>query len=63
MVAAAAGSYGGMSAADTVNQLRSDRYNVELNLDGTRDVPLSECTVTGTPRNSQDGPLGGAPVA
>jgi len=63
MVAAAADSYGAISAADTVNQLRSDGYNVELNLDGTRDVPLSECTVTGTPRNSQDGPLGGAPVA
>jgi len=63
MVATAADSYGAISAADTVNQLRSDGYNVELNLDGTRDVPLSECTVTGTPRNSQDGPLGGAPVA
>src|SRR6476469_351471 len=48
MLAAAADSYGGTAAADTVNQLRSDRYNAELNLDGTRDVPLSECTVTGT---------------
>ena len=48
MVATAADSYGAISAADTVNQLRSDGYNVELNLDGTRDVPLSECTVTGT---------------
>jgi len=48
MVAAAADCYGGTSAADTVNQLRSDGYNVELNLDGTRDVSLSECTVTGT---------------
>jgi hypothetical protein len=33
MVAAAADSYGGTSAADTVNQLRSDGYNVESNLD------------------------------
>jgi len=40
MVAAAADSYGGTAAADTVNQLRSDGYNVKLNLDGTRDVPL-----------------------
>ena len=63
MVAAAADSYGGMSAADTVNQLRSDGYNVELNLDGTRDVPLSECTVTGTHGIPKLGPLGGAPVA
>ena len=47
MVAAAADCYGGTSAADTANQLTSDGYNVELNLDGTRDVPLSECTVTG----------------
>lgn len=62
MVAAAADSYGGTAAADTVNQLRSDGYNVELNLDGARDVPVSECTVTGThgiPRR----PLRGAPVA
>jgi hypothetical protein len=55
MVAAAADSYGGTSAADTVNQLTSDGYNVELNLDG--DVPVSECTVTGT-EDSQDGPSG-----
>lgn len=38
MVAAAADSYGGTAAADTVNQLRSDGYNAELNLDGTPPV-------------------------
>jgi len=62
MVAAAADSYGGTAAADTVNQLRSDGYNVELNLDGARDVPLSECTVTGThgiPKTAPRGRIGG----
>ena len=63
MVAAAADSYGGRAAADTVNQLTSDGYNVELNLDGTRDVPLSECTVTGTHGIPKTAPSGGAPVA
>jgi hypothetical protein len=62
MVAAAADSYGGTSAADTVNQLTSDGYNVELNLDGARDVPVSECTVTGThgiPKTAPPGRTGG----
>ena len=44
--AAAAVALGGSSADNTINQLRSHGYNVQLNLNGTRDVPLSECTVT-----------------
>jgi len=66
MVAAAADCYGGTSAADTVNQLTSDGYNVELNLDGARDVPVSECTVTGThgiPKTAPPGRTGGPGAA
>jgi hypothetical protein len=43
---AAALALGGSSADNIINQLRSQGYNVQLNLNGTRDVPLSECTVT-----------------
>lgn len=42
--AAAGNGSGGQSAADTVNSLQASGYNVQLN--GTADVPLSECTVT-----------------
>ncbi len=36
------------SAADAINQLKSQGYNVQLNLtNGYRDVPLSECSVLG----------------
>ena len=36
------------SAADAINQLRAQGYNVQLNLtNGYRDVPLSECSVLG----------------
>jgi hypothetical protein len=36
------------SAADTINQLKSQGYSVQLNLtNGYPDVPLSECKVLG----------------
>ncbi len=36
------------SAADAINQLKAQGYNVQLNLtNGYRDVPLSECKVLG----------------
>ncbi|MBV9088889.1 MAG: hypothetical protein JO044_03110 [Mycobacteriaceae bacterium] len=44
---ATAAALGGSSAENAVDQLRAEGYNVQLNLNGTRDVPLSECTVTG----------------
>jgi hypothetical protein len=45
--AAEAAPLGGSSADQAINDLRARGYNVQLNLNGTRDVPLSECTVTG----------------
>lgn len=54
---ASAAPLGGSSADQAVNSLRARGYNVQLNLNGTRDVPLSECTVTGVnglPRGSAD---------
>jgi hypothetical protein len=42
---AEAASTEGSSAADTVNSLRSQGYNVQLN--GAATAPLSRCTVTG----------------
>ena len=36
------------SAADAINQLKAQGYNVRLNLtNGFRDVPLPECSVLG----------------
>lgn len=43
--AASGDGVGNSSAADTVNSLQANGYNVQLN--GTPDVPLSECSVTG----------------
>jgi hypothetical protein len=60
---ASAAAISGSSAPDTINQLRADGYNVQLNLNGTRDVLLSECTVTGTHGIPSSAPLGGAPTA
>ncbi len=60
---ARAAPLGGSSANDAVNQLRAEGYNVQLNLNSTRDVPLSECTVTavhGIPNTAQPG---GQPTA
>ncbi|HME48511.1 hypothetical protein [Mycobacterium sp.] len=57
---AAATAIGGSSAADAVDQLKSDGYNVQLNLNGARDVPLSECTVTGVHGLPDTAPVGGA---
>jgi hypothetical protein len=60
--AAAAAATGGTSAADTISQLRADGYDVQVNLNSTRDVPLSECTVTGTSGIPRSAPLGGTPT-
>jgi hypothetical protein len=42
---AAAAPTGGGNAADTVNELQTEGYNVQIN--GSVSVPLSECTTTG----------------
>jgi hypothetical protein len=49
---------GGSSADQAVNDLKARGYNVQLNLNGTRDVPLSECTVTGVHGIPNDAPAG-----
>jgi hypothetical protein len=41
---AAAAPTGGSNAADAVNQLKAQGYNVQIN--GDQNAPLSECTVT-----------------
>jgi hypothetical protein len=38
---AEAAAFGGSSADNAINQLQANGYNVQLNLNGTRDVPLS----------------------
>jgi hypothetical protein len=45
--AAVAAPVGGEPADQAINELKARGYNVQLNLNGGRDVPLSECTVTG----------------
>jgi hypothetical protein len=55
----AAAAPSGSSADDTINQLKADGYNVQLNLNGTRDVPLSACTVTGLHGIPKTVPVGG----
>jgi hypothetical protein len=42
---AAAAPLAGSSARDTVDSLRAEGYNVQIN--GTANVPLSRCTTTG----------------
>jgi len=42
---AAAAPTGGGNAADTINELQGQGYNVQIN--GSPSVPLSECTTTG----------------
>jgi len=45
---ASAASFLDGSAADAINQLKAQGYNVQLNLtNGYPDVPLSECKVLG----------------
>jgi hypothetical protein len=56
--AAEAAPLGGTSADQAVNDLRARGYNVQLNLNSTRDVPLSECTVTGVNGLPKDAPAG-----
>lgn len=57
---AQAAPLGGSSADQAVNDLKARGYNVQLNLNGTRDVPLSECTVTGVHGLPNDAPAGSA---
>ncbi len=52
----------GSSASDVVNQLRAQGYSVQLNTNGTVDVPLSECTVTGVHGLPNTAPVGGQPA-
>jgi hypothetical protein len=44
---AAAAPLGGTAADDAISQLKARGYNVELNLNGVRDEPLSTCVVNG----------------
>lgn len=55
--AAAATSFGGSSVSDTVNSLRADGYDVQLN--GVADVPLDRCTVTSVYGLPKSAPVGG----
>jgi hypothetical protein len=55
---AEAAPLGGSSANDAVNELKAQGYNVQLNLNSTRDVPLSECTVTGVSGLPKTSPVG-----
>ncbi|HME49700.1 hypothetical protein [Mycobacterium sp.] len=48
----------GSSASDAISQLRAQGYNVQLNTNGTVDVPLSECTVSGIHGLPQTSPVG-----
>jgi hypothetical protein len=60
---AEAASLGGSSADQAVNDLRARGYNVQLNLNSTRDVPLSECTVTGVSGLPKNLPVGSSAPA
>jgi ketopantoate reductase len=53
---AAAAPLGGGSAADAVNHLRAQGYDVQIN--GDQNAPLSECTVTGVSGLSGSKPNG-----
>ena len=54
MPAASAAPSGTSSAAETVRDLRAQGYNVQVN--GTRNGPLSNCSVLGIRGPLQDGP-------
>lgn len=58
---AEAAPLGGSPADQAVNELKAQGYNVQLNLNGTRDVPLYECTVTGVSGLPKNSPVG-API-
>jgi hypothetical protein len=60
---AEAASLGGSSANDAVNDLKARGYDVQLNLNSTRDVPLSECTVTGVSGLPKTSPVGSPATA
>jgi hypothetical protein len=55
---AEAAPLGGSSANDAANELKAQGYDVQLNTNGTRDVPLSECTVTGVSGLPKTSPVG-----
>jgi hypothetical protein len=46
-----------------ITQLRSDGYDVQLNLNGPRDVPFSECSVDGVHGIPNNAPVDGGPTA
>jgi len=55
---AEAAPLGGSTANDAVNELKARGYDVQLNLNGTRDVPLSQCLVTGVSGLPNTSPVG-----
>jgi hypothetical protein len=55
---AQAATLGGSSADTAINDLQARGYNVQLNLNGTRDVPVSACTVTGVHGLPNNAPVG-----
>ena len=57
---AAAAPLGGEPADQVLNQLRADGYNVQLNLNSTRDVPFYQCLVTGVHGLPNSAPVGGS---
>jgi hypothetical protein len=60
---AQAAPLGGSSADQAINDLKARGYNVQLNLNGTRDEPLSACTVTGVSGLPNNAPAGSAAQA
>jgi hypothetical protein len=54
---ATAAPLSGSSASDTVNSLRSDGYDVQIN--GSAQVPLARCTTTGVHGLPSTAPVGG----
>jgi hypothetical protein len=55
-------SAAGSSAEHVINQLRSFGYNVQLNMNGAQNVPLSTCTANGIHGLPNGAPLEGAPT-
>jgi hypothetical protein len=58
---AEAAPLGGSSADVAINDLKARGYDVQLNLNSTRDEPLSECLVTGV-HGLPSGTPAGAPA-
>jgi hypothetical protein len=55
-------SAAGSSADNVINQLRSFGYNVQVNMNGAQNVPLSTCTANGIHGLPNGAPLEGAPT-